>query len=234
MIDLNQHPDVQASLAQCKAALANYEEHVANLEQKTNQVSQQQQSADAAEADAQAFKEQARQRLRELAGKPDKKLHDLRASERASYSLAEDYRSFMAELELARDEAELEVDRAASKYLSTRHAVLNEYAHILMQQAMANLEPLLAALKLQERSHLAEGQFAEWRQRRFNSALDAVMTDFKAELSRRVSAYSLQEDPIVACMPIDDAIRRHANNTSPMKLKSRQQALEARKQELNA
>ncbi|MNR49895.1 hypothetical protein D3C85_1693400 [compost metagenome] len=60
------------------------------------------------------------------------------------------------------------------------------------------------------------------------------MTDFKAELSRRVSAYSLQEDPIVACMPIDDAIRRHANNTSPMKLKSRQQALETRKQELNA
>lgn len=233
MIDLKQFPELQANIAKCQATLAHYEQQAALHSQCGQQLAQQEQAAQAAEAEAVGFKEKARQLLRELMGKPDKKMHELRASERAAYSLAEDYRSFMVELELARDEAELAADEAAHRYVEARNQVITAYADILMQQALPGLDPLLAALKMQERSLLSEGRFASWRQVGYDSAQAAVLAKFQNTLQQRLTSYQTINDPVLAAMPITDTIHERSATISPGKWKKRNEALNARKQELN-
>ncbi|OHX12519.1 hypothetical protein BI347_02625 [Chromobacterium sphagni] len=172
----------------CKQLFASYQQAQQDHQSKAELFAKQQQAADDAEQKAKTLRGKARALLREMMGQPSKQMQDLRSEERAAYSEAEDYRTFLAELELDRDEAALAMLDIGRDYVEKRQYALQVYTAGLLDQA-SQLEPLLKALAMHEDGLLREGQFATWRQLGFESAQAAALSEFNTQLTRRLSSY---------------------------------------------
>lgn len=224
-----------AQLAEAEAAMADYLRHRQDWQSKTALLNQQSAAADAAETSAIGFKEQARALLRQMMGKNTKELQALRAEERAAYSQAEDFRDFLKELELARDEAEISMLEAGSSYVSRRSTALATLAEGRMEEALNQLEPLLAAIAMQEEVLNREGRFAEWKQRGHEYAIDAITTKLSLQIKQRMSSFKLDtsQEPVMQALPWQDGLREAAEFT-PMAAHKRRIEMAKRKEELDA
>jgi hypothetical protein len=223
-----------ALLKSCQDELTHYQTLRKDYFAKVELVEQQRKNVEAAENTAKTFREQARAVLRELLGKPSKKLHDLRAEERSAYSLAEDYRSFIGELELARDEAELDMHMAGHAYTRRREDTLEEYAKALMEDAMAQSGLLIKAIALTQDAYLREGRFAMWKQQGYNEAIDAVMALVNRRIRQKLCTEKpdLDEDAVMKGVPWEHGLNDKAiREFSPIQTGRRRIAIEARKKE---
>ncbi|WP_028537345.1 hypothetical protein [Paludibacterium yongneupense] len=184
--DTKKNDGLFALLKCCQDELTHDQTLRQNYLVKVELVNQQQQNVEAAENTAKTFREQAHSVLRELLGKPSKKLHDLRAEERSAYRLDEDYRCFISELELARDEAELDMHMAGHAYIRRREDALEGYAKTLMEDALAQSGLLIKAIALTQDAYLREGRFAMWKQQGYNEAIDAIMALVKRRIRQKL------------------------------------------------
>ena len=224
-----------AQLAEAEAAMADYLRHRQDWQAKTALLNQQSAAADAAETSAKGFKEQARALLRQVMGKNTKELQALRAEERAAYSQAEDFRDFLQELELARDEAEISMLEAGNSYIGKRATALATLAEGRMEEALNQLEPLLAAIAMQEDVLNREGRFAEWKQRGHEFAIDAITTKLSLQIKQRMSSFKLDtsQEPVMQALPWQDGLQEaaHFNHFAANK---RRIEMAKRKEELDA
>lgn len=196
---------------------------------------QQREAAEAAENSARGFREQARALLREMLGKPSKKMQELRAEERSAYTLAEDYRSFIDELEIERDEALLAMQEAGRTYTYKRASALDTYAEGLLGQALDQIEPLLKALAVWIEVLNRQGRFANWRQQGFESAQEVVMADIHKRLEQRLYGYHLDHDadPVYQALPWENGLNE-AQQATPMEIKKQRDSLEQHRATLSA
>jgi len=217
---------IQSNLDAHHAARQQFEaEHDAYCKLRDQQNTHQQ-SAEAAEASALSLKEQARQLLRKLMGKPNKQLHDLRADERAAYSLAEDYRSFTDEMALHVEEGELAAAAAKLDYHESYRGLISAYAAVQKREAIAALEPLLKAIWLYERELMGEGRFASWVERGYDTALDCALADFSKLISQQAAGYKLDiaTDPVLSQAKRPEGLS-DVPDYSPLQLKMRREEL---------
>ena len=173
-------PELRAPLERHQQARASFEIARDEADRLTAEMQRQRQAAEGAENEAKQAREEVAQLLREP-GTSAKAIHQLKAKERAAYTLAEDYRSVCAELEAAYKEAAEKAGTAKDEERTCYAAVLSAYADALMKQASNVFEPLYRAIRMQERAFAAQtGRgMADWEYRSDDarSAALAVLDD---------------------------------------------------------
>ncbi|VVE80252.1 hypothetical protein [Pandoraea sputorum] len=133
-------------------------------------------AASAADAEANAARESVKALIRD-GTPPTKKMHELKAQERAAYTLAEDYRSIAAEVEalfaLARakagDAKKIERECFADIVASRRDEQLAALPE--------NLQPVIQAMALVERRMHLDGPAAPWAMTGFVSLKEAMLRE---------------------------------------------------------
>ncbi|HJV06814.1 MAG TPA: hypothetical protein VJ642_05850 [Chromobacteriaceae bacterium] len=220
-------------LATAEAALATYQQHREDWQNKAAMVVKHQQAAEAAESSAKGFKQQARAVLLSMMGKtPPKKMAELRAEERAAYSLAEDFRYLTTELELARDAAEIAMLEAGKAYLDAKNRTTQTLAEGRMQEALEQLGGLLSAMSLRRMVLQQPDQVAMWQAQGFDSAVAVVLAEVRKQLEQRLEQFTLgmSQEPILQALPDDDGLNA-ASTISPLQLNRRRTELAQRQQE---
>lgn len=182
-------PNLQAPLERYQAARARFETTRDEADRLDAEIQKQRKAAEAAENEAQHAREEVAQLLRKP-GSSAKEIQQLKAKERAAYTLAEDYRSLMAELEAAHDEASKQVGTAKEDEQGQYTALLGAYADALMEQANAVLEPLFRAIRVQECAYVAQtGRvMADWEYRS-DDARSAALAVMYGHIKRGLSSF---------------------------------------------
>lgn len=154
-----------------------FEESRARHASLIEQVATQEKAAQAAEAEGEAAKLQLREIIRDLNGRPSKKLYDLKAAERAAYSLADEYRSFGKDIAIERDRASIDAHEAASSYRSELLHAMGSVGDQLMEIGIEKLPIELLAGYFLKKTAQANTLFSEWTQLPFHeSAGEYVIT----------------------------------------------------------
>ncbi|TPQ43131.1 hypothetical protein [Cupriavidus pinatubonensis] len=158
-------------------------------------------AAEAADAEALSARNEAAALMRD-SGASMKQIRDLKSQERAAYTLAEDYRAIIAEIQLAVDEAELEggvIKRAESE---AYRGVLSLYAGDLFQGLGDSLAPLYHAVHVLTRAFELQACPAgtQWEQRGYESATEAALAHAYSMVASGVKAASidLASDPVIS------------------------------------
>jgi len=157
-------PELQAPLKCYEQARACFEAARDEADRLDAEIQLQRKAAEEAEREAKQAREEVAQLLRKR-GTSAKDIQPLKAKERAAYTLAEDYRSVMAELEAAYEEACYQVSSAKSEEDGRYAAVLEAYADALMKRAKSALDPLYGAIRVQEWANSARAAHgtATWK-----------------------------------------------------------------------
>lgn len=220
-------------LATAEAALGSYQRSREDWQSKAALTVQHQQAAEAAETNAKSLKQQARNLLHSMIGKPPpKQMTALRSEERAAYSLAEDYHFLASELELARDETEISMLETGKAYMDARDLALETLAEERMQAALAQLDNLLSAMALRRMVLNQPYHTAIWKDRGFDSALDVLMAEVHKQLKQQLECFTLNvsQEPVLQALPYEDGLNE-ARAISPIQLQRRRTALTQRQQE---
>ncbi|OHX15860.1 hypothetical protein BI343_18065 [Chromobacterium amazonense] len=235
LTDPTRDAQLSQELEASQQAFSVFQQAYRDYSNKATLCQQQREAAEAAENSARGFREQARALLRELLGNPSKKMQELRAEERSAYTLAEDYRSFIEELEVERDEALLAMQEAGRTYTYKRASALSTYAEGLLDQALDEIEPLLKAMAMKVEVLNRQGRFANWRQQGFESAQDVVMANIHKRLEQRLYGYRLDHDadPVYQALPWEHGLNE-AQQATPMEIKKQRDSLEQRRAALSA
>lgn len=220
-------------LAAAQAALATYQQHREDWQNKASMVVKHQQAAQAAEISAKGFKQQARAILHSMVGKtPPKKMAELRAEERAAYSLAEDFRYLATELELARDAAEISMLEAGKAYLDAKNGTTQTLAEGRMQDALEQIGGLLSAMTLRRFVLSQPDQVAMWQAQGFDSAVAVVVEEVRKQLQQQLERFTLDmsQEPILQALPYEDGLNE-ASAIGMLQLNRRRTELAQRQQE---
>ncbi|QBC32401.1 hypothetical protein [Pandoraea sp. XY-2] len=162
-----------------------------------------QKAAAAADAEANSARESVRALIRD--GNPStKKIHELKAQERAAYTLAEDYRSIAAEVETLFAAAKVEAGDA-------KKVERECFAHIVAsrrdEQLAAlpeNLQPVIQAIALVERSMHLDGPGAPWAMTGFVSLKEAMLREVFSVIE---STYDATADDAKQDRVVDAVVR---------------------------
>ena len=220
-------------LAAAKAALATYQQHREDWQNKAAMVVKHHQAAQAAEISAKGFKQQARAILHSMVGKtPPKKMAELRAEERAAYSLAEDFRYLATELELARDAAEITMLEAGKAYLDAKNGTTQTLAEGRMQDALEQMGGLLSAMTLRRFVLSQPDQVAMWQAQGFDSAVAVVVEEVRKQLQQQLERFTLdvRQEPVLQALPDEDGLHE-ARAIGMLQLNRRRTELAQRQQE---
>lgn len=147
---LDSHPEIAAVIAEHHSACATYAASLEEIARITEYQTKQKALADSAEAEAGQARKEAMRQLRIIDGDP-KALRELKAKERAAYTLAEDYQAFVAELENAKDDAEIAAVEIAVALKHKQSAALESYKAALVDDVVA---ACLGHVRAVERSNL--------------------------------------------------------------------------------
>ncbi|MBV8271634.1 MAG: hypothetical protein JO067_05120 [Cupriavidus sp.] len=193
-ITLECSPEQQSALDRYRQARTQFESARDTVVRITDDLGKHQKAAEAADSEAQAARLEAATLMRDTAT-PMKKIHDLKAKERAAYTLAEDYRSIVSEVQLALDEATLNAGIAKREEGAAYSGVVSSYAEGLMRQAAKELAPLCKAVHVLELSlqRQASPAGAEWEKLGYEKAIDAALAKVYAVV--RNSVINSQFDP---------------------------------------
>lgn len=151
----NYYPSLRAPLERYQEVRASFETARDEADRLAAEMQRQRKAEEGAENEAKQAREEVAQLLREPGTSP-KAIQQLKAKERAAYTLAEDYRSVCAELEAAYKEAAEKAGIAKDEERSCYAEVLSSYADVLMKQASNVFEPLYRAIRMQERAYAAQ------------------------------------------------------------------------------
>lgn len=158
-------------------------------------------AAEAADAEAQNARNEATTLMRDT-GASMKQIRDLKGKERAAYTLAEDYRAIVAEVQLALEEAELEAGVAKGAEADAYSGVVSAYAEELFAMLGESLSPLYHAIQVL--THAYERQVtpggAPWQQRGYRSAIDAALARAQTVIAHGAKAATLNvsSDPVIS------------------------------------
>jgi len=171
-------PELQAHVEQYQDIRTSFETARDEADRLDAAIERQRKAVDGAENEATQAREEVAHLLRQPGTSP-KEIQRLKAKERAAYTLAEDNRSVMAELEAAYQDAANQVGSVKAKERSCYAQLLSAYADVLMKQTDVVLEPLYRAIQMQEWAYAAQtGKgIADWEYRSTDarSAALAVM-----------------------------------------------------------
>lgn len=155
-VTLTRYYDVAAAF---NSARDNVSRIKADLEKNTK-------AADAADAEALAARNEAAALMRD-AGASMKELRNLKGKERAAYTLGEDYRSIVAEILLALDEAILDARIAQREEAEAYYAVVSRRAEELLSSAGQMLQPFVHAIHMLSDAYACQARRpggAQWEQ----------------------------------------------------------------------
>lgn len=189
--------------------------------------------AEAADSEARGIREETAGLLRALAGQLTKHFRDLKAKERAAYTLAEDFRELVANLELMLEEAEDDARSLLASYLTKANHLRVAYADALIEEGLATLPPaLIAGMRFKATSLDAEDRWATWKQFTFSTANQHALAQLTDKLPAALNRQVEFEDS-----PIEDALRLQDRagiepETSPAARARRNQQRAQRKAEL--
>ncbi len=194
------------------------------------QIAHQERAAQAAEAEGEAAKLKLRQALRDAVGHPTKKLYELKADEKAAYSLAEEYRSLAYDFGTERDRVDIDMRVAASRYREELTRIRSSVAERLLENALAAMPPeLVEALRLQAEIQEYDANSA-WHQipvRNFATAFEFV---FDRASKRLLALLKSAPDNRPAMLPPELVTPLDSTRfvTSPLKLKRMREDLAER------
>lgn len=152
-------------------------------------------AADAANAEALAARNEAAALMRD-GGASIKQIHELKGKERAAYTLGEDYRCIIAELQLALDDATLDARIAHCEEANTYIGVVGQRANEQLASASQTLHPLIHAVHILANAYSCQAQVlggAQWQQLGFETSIDAALDRAFALVRRGVHAYGAAE-----------------------------------------
>ncbi|MHA6822187.1 hypothetical protein ACQUKI_11705 [Ralstonia pseudosolanacearum] len=141
--------ELQAALERYKAVRAGFEQARDEAARIDADLQEHHKAAEAAEVEAQQARTDAAQLMRNT-GSSMKDIRALKATERAAYTLAEDYRAIVAEFQTAHDEAAIKAGVARRDEDDAYLAVLRDYADMLMSEAAQLAAPLFRVIRVQE------------------------------------------------------------------------------------
>lgn len=159
-------------------------------------------AAEAADAEALAARNEVAVLMRDT-GASMKQLRDLKGKERTAYTLGEDHRSIIAEIQLALDEAILDARIAHREEADAYSAVLNQRAKELLSSSAQVLIPFIHAIHVLADAYACQARRpggAQWEQLGYKTAIDAALADAYAVVHHRVSEYhaETEQDDVLA------------------------------------
>lgn len=144
-------PDLQERLQTHRAARERFELACDEVDRREADLQRLMKALEAAENEA----SQAREEAVALMRNPDashKGIYQLKAKERASYTMAEDYRAIVEEQKLAGEEAKLKAGVAKREEWEALTSLLKVYADELAREASNHLAPVLRAMHVREQA----------------------------------------------------------------------------------
>lgn len=191
-------PELQAHVEQYQDIRASFETARDEADRIDAEIEHQRKAAEGAENEATEAREEVAQLLRKP-GTSAKEIQRLKAKERAAYTLAEDYRSVMAELEAAHEEAAEKAGIAKDKERRCYVALLSTHADELIKQACTTLEPLYRAIRMQQWAFAAQtgrgmAQWEHWT----DSARNAALSVMDGHIQRGLQSFKfdVEGDPL--------------------------------------
>lgn len=177
MTTLQLTEDSQATLSRYREAAAAFDSARDNVGRIEADLEKNTKAAEAANAEALAARNEAASLMRD-AGASIKQLRDLKGKERAAYTLEEDYRSIIAEIQLALDEATLDARIAQCAEADAYSAVVCRRAEELLSSAGETLQPFIHAIHMLADAYACQGRQpggAQWAQLGYKTPIDAAM-----------------------------------------------------------
>ncbi|PHV09648.1 hypothetical protein [Chitinimonas sp. BJB300] len=165
---LTHHPEhratVEAALAECHAARDAFLPLQAVCTALRKEIAAHQQSAQEAEADAARLRAENKGLLRSFTNNLSPKCRELKAQERAAYTLAEDWRELATELASGLDEADEDASLQWSRVEGAQERLQQCYSAALIEIGLSQLPPALLLGFQLHGNHLGQqGQTAPWR-----------------------------------------------------------------------
>ncbi|MEH6460377.1 hypothetical protein [Chitinimonas sp. JJ19] len=147
------------------------------------EIATQRKAAEAAETEAFNMRQGAKGLLRQLAGQVSKPFRDFKSKERAAYTLAEDFRELVAELENNLSEQEDDASELLDRWRNASNALRGAYADALIAEGLAALpDALIAGLRLKAAYHGSESRWATWRQFSFATSDEFALAQLHGKL----------------------------------------------------
>lgn len=135
-----------------------------------------QKAAAAADAEANSARESVRALIRD--GNPStKKIHELKAQERAAYTLSEDYRSIAAEVDDLFTLAKVEAGDAKKDERECFASIVAARRDEQLAALPERLQPVIQAMALVERSMRLDGPGASWAMNGLVSLKEAMLRE---------------------------------------------------------
>ncbi|MEN7526497.1 hypothetical protein [Cupriavidus sp. DL-D2] len=186
---LNQ--EVQTALDRYRNAVTAFESAVGTANRMKADLEKHTKAAQAADAEALAARNEAASLMRDSDASM-KQLRDLKGKERAAYTLAEDYRSIIAEVQLALDEATLEarVAHLAESYAYT--GLVSQHAEELLRSSSQTLQPFAHAIHILADAYSCQARDpggAQWEKLGYATAMDAALEEAFSVVRKCVKEY---------------------------------------------
>lgn len=154
-------PAVDAAIARHSEARIAFEKFRADADRLAAELETHQKAAAAANAEANAARESVKALIRD--GNPStKKIHELKAQERAAYTLAEDYSSIAAEIETLFAVAKVKAGDAMKDERERFAEILAARRDEQLAVLPGNLQPVIKAMALIERRMHFDGPSPTW------------------------------------------------------------------------
>ncbi|VVE12379.1 hypothetical protein PMO31116_02675 [Pandoraea morbifera] len=180
-------PTVKAAITKHAEACVAFEKLRDDADRLAAELETHRKAASAADAEANSARESVKALIRD--GNPSpKKIHELKAQERAAYTLAEDYRSIAAEVEALFALAKVEAGDAKK---DERECFANIVATRRDEQLAAlpeNLQPVIHAMALVERRMRLDGPGASWAMNGLVSLKEAMLREVFSVIERTYDA----------------------------------------------
>ncbi|PHV09893.1 hypothetical protein [Chitinimonas sp. BJB300] len=203
------HPEhraaVEAALAECHAARDAFLPLQAVCTALRKEIATHQQSAQEAEAEAARLRAENKGLLRSFTSHLSPKCRELKAQERAAYTLAEDWRELASELEKGLDEADEDASEQWYRVVIAQNGLRECYSQALIEVGLSQLPPALKlGLQLQADCLASKGQHASWRL--FDeSSLDAAWRELAPKLLAQCKqAVDIPDEAIRAGLQVAD------------------------------
>lgn len=188
--------EVHSALDQYREAAAAFESARDKVSRIKADLEKNSKAAQAADAEALAARNEAATLMRD-SGASMKQLRDLKGKERAAYTLGEDYRSIIAEVQLALDEATLNARIARRAEADAYSAVVSRRAEELLGSASQTLQPLFHAIHILADAYSNQaGQpgGAQWEMLGYKTSTDAALERAFSVIRKGVHEYGAAAD----------------------------------------
>lgn len=197
--------DMPAPLTQLLGMLSSHRQEFELAETRradlVEQMAHHERAAQAAEAEGKAAKLKLHQALRAAMGLPTKKLYDLKAEEKAAYSLAEEYRSLAYDISTELLRVDIDMRVGARRYSELLTRCRSSVAEGLLESALAAMPAeLVTALRLQ--AEIEEyNPFSSWHQTPLSDANTAFEYVFYRASKRLLALLKSMPDSGQSMLP---------------------------------